>query len=150
MVFSITTESFSQDLATDAPSTESVKNTVYGSLGGFVFWISLNGYYERIIIENEDKFFKTHRIRVGGGFYGTYENYGPYGLVGMTSLTGAKNKHFEVNYGLTMLGDEFDQIFYFGPAGSIGYRYQKPNGIFVFRIGGGFPEAIYLSLGFSF
>ena len=36
------------------------------------------------------------------------------------------------------------------PAANIGYRYQKPSGGFVFRTGIGFPDGVYLSLGFAF
>lgn len=36
------------------------------------------------------------------------------------------------------------------PAFGAGYRYQKPNGKFLFRAGVGFPEAIHLGCGLSF
>ena len=36
------------------------------------------------------------------------------------------------------------------PAFGIGYRFQKPTGGIIFRTGISLPEAIYLSLGYSF
>ncbi len=37
-----------------------------------------------------------------------------------------------------------------GFVGSLGYRYQKPKGNFLFCYGIGYPESIYLSLGAAF
>ena len=36
------------------------------------------------------------------------------------------------------------------PAGVIGYRYQNSQKPFVFKIGVGYPELIYIGLGFQF
>ncbi len=36
------------------------------------------------------------------------------------------------------------------PAGSIGYRFQKAEGGFIFRTGIGFPDGLYVSAGFRF
>ncbi len=38
----------------------------------------------------------------------------------------------------------------FLPSGSLGYRYQKPGAPPVFRIGVGFPDAVYVSFGLAF
>ena len=38
----------------------------------------------------------------------------------------------------------------FNGAISYGYRYQKKGSKFLFRIGGGFPEALYMGIGFRF
>jgi hypothetical protein len=36
------------------------------------------------------------------------------------------------------------------PAASVGYRYQKAPGGFVFRTGIGFPDGIYVAIGLAF
>ena len=36
------------------------------------------------------------------------------------------------------------------PVISTGYRFQKPKGGLVFRTGIGYPEGVYLSLGYAF
>ena len=67
-------------------------------------------------------------------------------------LTGIENKHhFEVNAGT----DLFVGIFNppeasFLLSGNIGYRMQKPGAPLIFRMGVGFPEFLYVSLGHSF
>jgi len=38
----------------------------------------------------------------------------------------------------------------FDVAGEIGYRYQNPEGGFLFRTGIAWPETVYIGLGFNF
>ena len=60
-------------------------------------------------------------------------------------LTGKKNNHFELNAG-GFLGfeDTYNEAFIF-PIFNVGYRYQKPEGGFIFRANAGI-----ISLGLSF
>ncbi len=84
---------------------------------------------------------------------------------------GRRNNHFEAGGGLLL---RYDRSFYQGnyggtywwgksiedpqrihctslmPACYLGYRYQRPQGGFMFRTGGGWPEALYLGVGYSF
>ena len=84
---------------------------------------------------------------------------------------GRRNNHFEAGGGLLL---RYDRSFYQGnyggtywrgesiedpkrihctslmPACYLGYRYQRPQGGFMFRAGGGWPEALYLGVGYSF
>ena len=66
-----------------------------------------------------------------------------------------KKHHFEINAGpqllVGMYNDEFDfaaSEFNFGF--NIGYRKQKPQDSKIFRAGVGYPELLYVGLGFSF
>ena len=60
-----------------------------------------------------------------------------------------KNHHIELNAG-AFIGDEgrYDAKFIF-PIFNIGYRYQKPNGGFIFRLNQG-AESLGISLGYAF
>lgn len=106
-----------------------------------------------------------------------YEDGGPAYLVGGVYLAGRSEHFFEAMLGATYiynkisynnLKGEYDyervhnpdvpppfseplksDYIYFLPAGSAGYRYQPINGNFLFRAGFGFPDALYVSIGFS-
>jgi hypothetical protein len=138
-----------QEHKTDTTQSGLKKNVIYGSLGVFPFWGTLNGNYERLVAERKDKFFKSYWLKFGGGYWISWGVWGPHFMTGLTTLTGSKNSHLELSAGLTVLLDDWD-LYYIGPSGTIGYRFQKPGGHFIFRTGIGFPEPIYISLGFSF
>ena len=57
-------------------------------------------------------------------------------------LTGRGSSHFEFAAGVIYMTDFTGplgtQMFY--PSGILDYRYQKPNGRFIFKIGAGMPE----------
>lgn len=109
--------------------------------------------------------------------YLSYEAGGPAYLLGGVFLTGKSNHFIEANLGATYLYNrvgynamlseyEYDQdhdpnfppyrnepqksdYILILPAGSLGYRYQPSKGHFLFRAGIGFPDAFYISVGFS-
>ncbi len=82
-------------------------------------------------------------------------------------LTGRKMHHMEFSAGGRLF---FDRHGWYGqreyeldpyatksdflsltPSFTLGYRYQKPGGTYVFRLGSGFPvNMFYISLGFAF
>ena len=97
--------------------------------------------------------------RLGGG-YGVWvdlfnSDYGWGGLGAITMLTGKKNNHFELNAGgflgiekVKGVGSYQGEVFYYPfvfPIFNLGYRYQKPEGGFIFRANAGI-----ISLGLSF
>lgn len=95
----------------------------------------------------------TWYARAGAGLAGVIMAYGgPGGLVAATMLTGKGKKHFEVNGGVFIGKDiEQDDIFVL-PLVDFGYRYQKPEGGFIFKakigilgIGVGFGYALPVS-----
>lgn len=87
-------------------------------------------------------------------------------LAGITYLTGRKRKsHFELNGGAALMFDydnyRYNQSMSYGGMSAydflsiqiipyMGYRYQKPNGNFIFRYGFGYPEISSISFGLAF
>lgn len=133
------------------------KNAVQGTLGTLPgFWGVINGNYERLISEKKKGLFKSYWFRAGAGLYVEWGGEGGHFVTGLTGLTGSNKNHLELNVGLALLFPNFPYEYAgphpirVNPAGVIGYRFQKPQGKFVFRFGVGYPEAWYLSLGLVF
>jgi len=140
------------------------KNSIYGTIGYLGLYGDAGGNYERLIWEPHKGLFKSVWFRVGGAWYSQWGSKGTFLLSGVTVLTGLNNRHIEINMGITSM---FDKLSYdmevrnfpetaksayrqFFPSFGLGYRYQKPDGNFLFRTGIAIPEAAYLSLGFCF
>ena len=125
------------------------KNAVYAS-GGYALLIGSGiGSLERAFYQGGQGFIKYWAVRFGVGKYGSFGGSGLLYLGTLNMLSGAGSGHFEIDVGLVRVdgGDGEKGTF---PAGVLGYRYQEPGGYFLFRIGAGFPEGAYLSLGFVF
>ncbi|MDX1283768.1 MAG: hypothetical protein R3182_02085 [Draconibacterium sp.] len=88
--------------------------------------------------------------RAGAGAAGVVMAVGGPGVLGaVTMLTGKGNKHFEINGGAFVGKDvEQDDIFVF-PLIDFGYRYQKPEGGFIFRAKAGLL-GVGIGLGYAF
>lgn len=128
------------------PHTDMNKNTFFATFapGGYSFIL---GSYERMIFSNPESFITSSWLGIGGGY--AAEFFGGEGIAikaFYTGLTGVNNSHLEFNLGITFMSGEYlsSRV---TPLATIGYRYQKPNGHFLFRIGGGWPENVFLSLG---
>jgi len=96
---------------------------------------------------------KVLLIRLGGGYSTplTGIDYGFGGLAGLTMLTGQSNHHFELGGGLFIgkIAKKADPYYFGIPLIDFGYRYQKPDGGFLFRAKGGIL-GYGLSFGYSF
>lgn len=122
---------------------------VYGTLGTAFVYTNITGNIEQQINYNPDKFFNSMSLRIGGGYWSSWGNES-YNILGTINWLSGKNKHhMEMGVGLAY-SPEYDDSFGFLPAAQIGYRYQKPGGLLLFRAGVGSPEAIYVSLGICF
>jgi hypothetical protein len=88
--------------------------------------------------------------RMGFGFGGILlANSGFGGLGGVTMLTGKKNSHFELNTGI-FSGKDIDYSNSFAyPLLDVGYRYQKPDGGFIFKAKLGIL-GVGIGLGYAF
>jgi len=134
---------------TEAQSTESTtlsKINVYADFGGhFAGQASIN--LEGQIYSGEKV---TWYGRGGLGASGIIMAVGGPGILGaITMLTGKGNKHFEINGGAFIGKDiEQDEIFVL-PLIDFGYRYQKPEGGFIFKAKAGFL-GIGIGLGYAF
>ena len=129
-----------------APPVDMNKNTFYATLAPGAYSFIL-GSYERMILSNPESFITSSWLGIGGGYGG--EAFGGEFIAlkaFYTGLTGAKNNHLEVNFGITYMYSKYSSSIV-TPLATIGYRYQKANGHFLFRAGGGWPENIFLSLG---
>lgn len=133
----------------DAQKTEYEKNSMYIT-AGLVY--SLTVCYEREI----KSFDQNKRIIIRGiGGYGIriFEFEGPVAAIMFDWIRGGQNNHLEYGAGISaeiMEHISYNRDYKLWPAVNIGYRYQKPDGNFIFRTGGGWPEAAYVSLGFAF
>lgn len=144
-------------------------NAIYGTgaIGGL--WGTFNLNYERQIGITGRKIFQSYGVRFGGGYWSTWGSTGSHYIITPTFLSGRGNNHFESALGGTLLYDKssyeigVSNAEYFGepipsrteymniyPAGSLGYRFQKPDGKFIFRTGVGFPDVVYISFGAAF
>lgn len=137
---------YGQDSTSTSNQVSLKKNIIYATAGYAGLYAALNGNYERIIIQKQTGFFKNYMVRIGGGVYVEWGGEGSYAVTGLTGLTGLKKSHLELHLGIAY-SSGFESL---TPAVGIGYRYQKPGGQFVFRVGASFPESFYLSLGFCF
>ncbi|MBR9920603.1 MAG: hypothetical protein GYB31_07165 [Bacteroidetes bacterium] len=157
----------SQDVILSA--TDWNNNAVYGTVGYLILYGVVNGSYERNIYRSESGFFRAAAIRAAYGGYATWGEEGRDHSLSLIGLTGSGNNHFEAGLGLHARFDRLgykigvSNAEYFGepkpgfndytmwwPHATAGYRFQKPDGWFVFRTGVGFPEAVYLSFGVAF
>lgn len=157
-----------QSSGQDLVETQS-KNAIYANAGTLGLWFTASVNYERHLFSTDNKFHVNYYLRTCAGVYETWGADGPYGSLGLQGIFGAEKNHLELGLGLGVLydksgyeigvsnanyftepnpprGDYTDWV----PAVSVGYRYQKPSGGFVFRTGIGFPDGVYLSLGLAF
>jgi len=142
---------------TPKSAPELKKNSFSVSAGGWPgeFYFSLTGNYERMIVKLPKSFVHSFWFRVGGG---PWAGWGPTGINYVSTLSALMGRgavHAELGSGVlfSYWSDEKE----FHPivndryiAGFLGFRYQKPGGSFVFRTGLGWPEGLYLSLGYCF
>jgi hypothetical protein len=148
------------------------KNTIYVTAGTFGILGGANLNYERYILKTNKAILSSLWLRAGGGYWYEWTDYGPQYYISAVGLLGRKNSHLEYGLGITSL---YDKVSYdislknynggygngvlptkwdhtdFYPIFNIGYRYQKPQGHFIFRTGVVIPSAaIYFSLGVVF
>lgn len=153
------TSVYAQDSPRDSLNTELKKNAVFITGGTLLFMGAVNINYERKVHNNQSDNLSLW-LKTGYGFYYHYDVGSPLlnFRIGLTMIKGAYDKHFELSLGYmnfhgkaTRWYDSFHLIYgNHALAGSIGYRYQKPDGKFIFRTGLGYPETLYVSVGFCF
>lgn len=152
------------------PSLPLNKNVIYGMLGlYFPYMGSFTGtvYAERLIspsvLENKVSFIL--QIGYGGNLEtsigregSTWSNH--YFLARVGVLFGGNDHHFECGLGMCQATFK-DTYSYPGnsysttysermPSTHLGYRYQKPNGNLIIKLGGAFPEGPYMGVGVAF
>jgi hypothetical protein len=105
-------------------------------------------------INYETKLYRSNlfqlNARLGFGYFNLFDEYESLGgLAGLTFLLGRNNNHFETSLGV-FVGSYFDANGLEGyPIITIGYKYQKPEGGFIFRSNIG-TLGIGVGLGYAF
>ena len=127
--------------------TKMFNNAIYGNVGFGGLYFSATAYYERMFQRNAQKSKISTFVKAGYGGAAYWEGESTYILGQFGILTGVRKNHLEVSAGLVKFLDDY---FSSPLSGSIGYRFQKPGGHFIFRTGVGWPEALYVGLGVSF
>ena len=113
------------------------------------------GLFTEIGLNYERQIYSGGKIswysRLGGGYgliihdiFSTTEGWG--GLGAITMLTGKYNNHFELNAGAFIGNGGYTFIY---PIFNVGYRFQKPDGGFIFRANAGIVS-LGLSFGYAF
>ena len=148
----------SQENKSDISSIGLKKNVIYGTLGVDIedTYVTFLGNYEHMIFELPNSFFQSFWIRIGAGPWAAFDANGGTNYVStLSAVMGKRSAHLEIGSGVLFTYDSGTKMFH--PlvndrhlAGNLGFRFQRPGGHFVFRTGIGWPEFMYLSLGFCF
>lgn len=146
--FSLLKISYSQDSISYSSVIPFKKNSIYGTLGaGYVF--DFTGNYERMIFYPLNRKIQSVGIRLSAGpGVSVFVSFMQY-ISTLTVLTGKGNNHFEFGAGADFIKAKYED-WQIAPVVNLGYRFQKPGGDYIFRTGTGFPELLYLSVGFCF
>jgi hypothetical protein len=148
---------FSQENNPENPTSGFMKNALYGTAGIDFgeFYTTFLVNYERVVYTVPSSFIQSINLRIGAGPWVWWSGNGMNYVSVISLMTGRKKVHAEIGAGLVFSYDSDQDRFH--PlirdryaAGNLGFRYQKPGGSFVFRTGIGWPEFLYLSLGFCF
>lgn len=123
------------------------RNIVFGTAGYLLYNYTLNMNYERILNINETNR-RIWSFRIGCGII---NGNGKIVLGTFNNLVGRGKNKFEMDVGATYI----DEPHSYGPhfisfVLNAGYRRQSPDKKFIFRVGAGTPEGLYLSYGYSF
>ena len=114
--------------------------------------------YEKLLLK-QSHYYIYGKIGVGYGAIGGNDISitGMQLPISLNILNGASNNHFEVNLGARTFFDiPFDKVnsnvdhgFFIYPIVNLGYRYQQPNGKFLFKVLGG-TDGISVGIGMTF
>lgn len=165
---------FNSAFAQEAVVEDLKKNVIYVNAGHVLpFLVTASVNYERLIKTNDNWLFSRCYVHTGFGLYRIEDWSGPdYGLI--TNLTiktiaGKRSSHLELGIGfgiayrLSPNKEDLDDVETIDsdsesepsdskliyPSATIGYRYQKPNGLIV-RTGIALPDGFYVSIGYAF
>ncbi|MEN8158022.1 MAG: hypothetical protein ABFS10_13810 [Bacteroidota bacterium] len=129
--------------------TVSGRFAAYGTLSILPISGSTSFNFEYMIFNDPASAFKTVFLKGTTGARFSWEAAGPYFTGTFQAITGSGSHHFELGGGLAVLFGGIEPE-YLRPAGSIGYRFNRPWSKFIFRGGVGYPEIVYISIGHFF
>jgi len=119
------------------------RNTFYGSFGSIAVYSTAIAFYERKLTQKRAV---STFLKFGAGPWWGLGDLGAVVNAQYGMLAGRKNHNLELSAGGSLfIGSKLIPL-----SATIGYRFQKPEAHFIFRIGASWPEAIYVGLGYSF
>ena len=117
------------------------------SFNSYVGLIEFSFNYERNIIQSRKSY---SNIRAGYGYWTNLQLEGKCYEIAFVHLIGRKNSHPELNLGIKYIVDNAGKENAILPDIFAGYRYENPEGRFIFRIGLAFPSIFNMGIGFKF
>lgn len=148
ILFASFTNTKGQDLLHEKPLAFR-KNIVHTSVGFLVLYIPGTIFYERILSQPKENREIATFIRAGYGAYPNWSFVQEYMVLEVGFFLGSEASHIEFAVGgMKIVNNSI--LMQYQPAASMGYRFQRPGGRIMFRSGIGYPEAIYVGVGFCF
>jgi hypothetical protein len=140
------------------------KNNIYCVAGTWIIGLDATLNYERMILHLGQRKSISLSLRAGYGKWAYWTSGGNGGILSANLIYFKRASHIETGFGAVILFDrekyEMDVIFepptskkecmIYTPCINLGYRYQKPGGHSIFRIGFSYPEGAYAALGVAF
>ena len=127
----------------NTPPEIKYRNSVNTHLG----LIEFNFNYERNILQQAKSY---TNVRAGIGYWTNLQLEGNCVEAAVVHVLGRKNSHPEFNLGIKYIlakGDKENAVL---PLIYTGYRYENPDGRYIFRIGLAFPSIFNLGIGTKF
>lgn len=139
--------------------TDSLKNkfhyTTISASVGYIEW-HIDAEQTLIILPRS-----SFNLRIGYGFWSGWAGSGDNIYLSGKYLSGRKKSHLEADLGLKVIIDDCcngswladrNNIYSvdYVPLINIGYRYEKPDGGLIFRIGAGLESFVNIGLGYKF
>jgi hypothetical protein len=156
--------------STDESLNFNSKNSIYGQASFILIGYSATVNYERMLFPIGRNKSTCACIRAGYGYWAYWTGGGPAGILTANMVFFKRVNHLEAGFGAValydkkhyeMMVDEYNnyngdppgpksECMIYNPAINLGYRYQNPDGNFIFRIGISYPEGGYTGLGYTF
>jgi len=175
LVFANLAHSQSSRMELDSLSHSTIglnKTLIYITGGTAIFSSHLSLSLERNIYASDDIFFTSFWLKgsIGRDYYTMDEGLHRTYQLAFTNISGTGKNHFELSLGGSYCFDKSNyeyfiklhdkepekyripeksdhEHYYF--AFALGYRYQKPGGVIMFRTGVGYPETLYVGIGLA-
>lgn len=117
------------------------------SINSYVGLIELNLNYERNIIQRPKSY---TNLRAGYGYWTNLQLEGNCLEAAFVHVLGRKNSHPEFNLGIKYIIDKAGKENAVLPVIYAGYRFENPEGRFIFRFGLTHPSIFNLGIGYKF
>lgn len=121
-------------------------------INAYIGIVEYNINYERNLIQ-KSKSFSNVRLGFGNGKFLT-AGEGKYINAALVHLIGKMNSHLEIDLGIKYMvtnsisNPDFSETFI--PDLFLGYRFEKPSGGFIFRVGLNYATLINMGIGYRF